>query len=120
MQAAGSWSFETCCRVFGSDCHLNREDSTDHASSSNWLFGLWPGPPKRFGPTGTDADYQEANADYWPIWGQSGGLSIGGTAAPGGSYGACNQGSTYRGASHEICGGNLNWGATDVEVWYQR
>ena len=41
----------------------------DQLSSSDWLFGLWPGPPRRFEPTGTDTDYQEARADYWPGWG---------------------------------------------------
>ena len=34
--------------------------------------------------------------------------------------GQCTQGTTYRGTNHEICGGDGNWGATDVEVWYPR
>ena len=37
---------------------------------------------------------------------------------PGGSGCGCNQGGTYR--DGKICGGNMNWGATDVEVWYPR
>ena len=46
-------------------------------------------------------------------------LTIGITSgAPGGSQGACNQGTTYRGTEGEICGGSGNWGATAVEVWY--
>ena len=47
-------------------------------------------------------------------------LAIGYTpGAPGGEYGYCQQGTTYRGTDGEICGGD-NWGATDVEVWYPR
>ena len=34
--------------------------------------------------------------------------------------GYCTQGGTYRGTDGEICGGDGNWGATDVEVWYPR
>ena len=34
--------------------------------------------------------------------------------------GGCAQGGTYRGADGEICGGEGNWGATAVEVWYPR
>ena len=35
-----------------------------------------------------------------------------------GYEGKCDQGDTYRGTKNEICGGDSNWGATDVEVWY--
>ena len=43
--------------------------------------------------------------------------------APGGGHGLdgegeCSQGGTYRGKPNEICGGDANWGATDLEVWY--
>ncbi len=37
-----------------------------------------------------------------------------------GSEATCAQGTTYRGTGGEICGGEHNWGATDVEVWYPR
>ena len=122
VQAAGSWSVDACCAVPGNDCdrdyHPPRCD--DRASSSDWLFGLWPGPPQRFEPTGTGSFanvYQDVYAERWPRWGD-GDLSIGwASGAPGGSGGYCIQGGTYRGAEGEICGGN-NWGATDVEVWY--
>ena len=43
-----------------------------------------------------------------------------GLGAPAGSGGICWQGATYRGTPGEICGGDNNWGATDVEVWYPR
>ena len=103
----------------GNDCHGASCD--DHTSSSSWLFGLGPGPPQRFEPTGTGATYQHVDADWWPKWGANGlDLTIGSSGAPGGEYGACVQGGTYRGTPGEICGGDQNWGATDVEVWYPR
>ena len=117
LQAAGSWSMDACCAVPGNDCH-KPDYCYDRASSSDWLFGLWPGPPQRFEPTGADTTYQDVNADAWPVWGD-GDLRIGDTSgAPGGSDGYCIQGDTYRGTVGEICGGKGNWGATDVEVWY--
>ncbi len=118
LQAAGSWSMDACCAVDGNRCFST--NCHDRASSSSWLFGLWPGPPQRFEPTGTDTAYQAVWADYWPKWGKYGDLTIGGSGAPGGWEGSCVQGNTYRGTPDEICGGDLNWGATDVEVWYPR
>ena len=103
----------------------------DRASSSDWLFGLWPGPPQRFEPTSHGTDYQHVHEDsrpprttvlggQWPGWGgENNDLSIGANSgAPGGSGGWCDQGGTYRGTEGEICGGDRNWGATAVEVWY--
>ena len=122
MQAAGSWSYDACCAVPGNDCHSYPGVCYDRASSSDWLFGLWPGPPQRFEPSGASNyhAYQWVETESWPRWGLSD-LSIGSTSgAPGGSDGACNQGDTYRGTPNEICGGGGNWGATDVEVWYPR
>jgi len=125
-QAVGSWSVDACCAVPGNDCHRDNNPPycVDHTSSSDWLFGLWPGPPQRFEPTGSRPDYQRVYADYWPYWGHSGDLTIGETSGGGGTSGApgengaCRQGGTYRGTKNEICGGEGNWGATDVEVWY--
>ena len=119
---------DACCAVPGNHCHRGHtlgactNCCTDHTSSSDWLFGLWPGPPQRFEPTRTDG-YQQVGADRWPIWGASPyDLNIGKhiTGAPGGENGLCDQGSFYRGTHGEICGGYHNWGATDVEVWYPR
>ena len=121
VQAAGSWSLDACCAVDGNDCHNAgcSDCCLDRASSSDWLFGLWPGPPQRFDPTGNN--YQVVRVDWWPWWGHYGDLDIGGSSgAPGGSHGGCDQGSTYRGTDGEICGGDGNWGATDVEVWHPR
>ena len=128
VQAAGSWSLDACCAVTGNDCHRDNNPPYcyDRASSSDWLFGLWPGPPQRFEPTGTNAStgpdtvYQYVYADRWPRWGGGPDLGIGHSDAPGGSGGHCAQGGTYRGTDGEICGGEANWGATDVEVWYPR
>ena len=131
LQAAGSWSTDACCAVHGNDCNRDARCSDgracpwcdDRASSSDWLFGLWPGPPQRFEPTGTATVYQLVVPDWWPVW--DGGLRIGGapidtSGAPGGSGGGCYQGGNYRGTDGEICGGTSNWGATDLEVWYPR
>ena len=124
VQAAGSWSMDACCAVPGNDCRP--PICIDRASSSDFLFGLWPGPPQRFDPTGEKDEYQYIVADTdrlgaktWPRWG--GDLAIGTSGgAPGGGRGHCEQGHTYRGTDGEICGGTDNWGATDVEVWYPR
>ena len=114
---------DACCAVDGNTWHCDEPgypNCVDRASSSDWLFGLWPGPPQRFEPTGTDKRYQGAAGDVWPEWG-SADLRIGDTSgAPGGSNAECEQGTTYRGTHGEICGGFENWGATDVEVWYPR
>ena len=109
--------------------------SSDRASSSDWLFGLWPGPPQRFEPLGTEYSnqYQCVGADAWPSWGHND-LSIGASwHEPGGTYGFCAPGGTgiqnqdgkfcaqdvtYRGTDGEICGGDGSWGKTDAEVWY--
>ena len=115
VQAAGSWSLDACCAVHGNLC---RSACYDRASSSNWVFGLVPGPPQRFQPTGTDTTYQHVNPDWWPDWGDSGDLFIG-ISHPG-STGLCHQGGTYRGTDGEICGGDGNWGAADLEVWCPR
>ena len=67
---------DACCAVPGNDCGAfpsGQPYCQDRASSSDWLFGLWPGPPQRFEPTGTDTHYQYVKADHWPKWGSGGG-----------------------------------------------
>ena len=112
---------DACCAVPANGCHRDPPYCHDRASSSDWLFGLWPGPPQRFETTGTITNYQYVTAVGWPSWGRDD-LSINTltSGAPGGVGGACFQGRAYRGADSEICGGNTDWGATDVEVWYPR
>ena len=122
MQAAGSWSHATCCAVPGNIC---RSDCYDQSSSSDWLFGLWPGPPKRFEHQG-DTDFQIVRPDRWPQWGGNGhcdgDLVIGETdGKPGGSHGWCPKGDVFKTTRDgQICGGWGNWGETNVEVWYPR
>ena len=75
VQAAGSWSVDACCAVAGNTCDTHSHPPQfcyDQTSSSNWLFGLWPGPPQRFEPTGADTYYQTVDADRWPVWGTNG------------------------------------------------
>ena len=132
---------DACCAVDGNDCHRDRPYSQgpwqggpycyDRASSSDWLFGLWPGPPQRFEATGTDPDYpkqyQWVQADFWPLWGGND-LSIGDSSVnpggwqgtPGGLHGKCPHGDTYEEKRPERFCGNDYWGATDVEVWCPR
>ena len=31
----------------------------------------------------------------------------------------CDQGITYAGETNDACGGEGNWGATEMEVWYR-
>ena len=124
LQAAGSWSVDACCAVPGNECRRSYnpyyDSCVDRTSSSDWLFGLWPGPPQRFETTGTRTDpaYQYVHANIWPHWGSDLEIGLSASGAPGGSRGLCHQGRTYRGTDGEICGGDGNWGATDVEVWY--
>ena len=132
MQAAGSWSVDACCAVPGNECHRDCHGQSgspcygdgpycvDRASSSSWLFGLGPGPPQRFEPTGTNTVYQQVRAGGWPQWGNEDLVTGWESGAPGGTYARCFPGGTYRGTVGEICGGKGNWGATDVEVWYPR
>ena len=81
VQAAGSWSVDACCTVPGNFCQRYSDGSVwfchDRTSSSGWLFGLGPGPPQRFEPTGTDNSYQFVAVDNWPRWGDYEDLTIG-------------------------------------------
>ena len=84
VQAASSWSVDACCAKpgNGNDCTI----CIDHTSSSDWLFGLWPGPPQRFEPNGfarDKPDYQFVSAGQWPEWGLNADLRIGDSGAPG-------------------------------------
>ena len=117
MQAVGAWSVEACS---ANECNRDSGYCIDHSASANFLFGLWPGPPARFLPTGTSTGFQTVASSYWPVWGNgssySNDLDIGGTG-PIGAEGYCHQGGTYGGSPSEICGGPQKWGKTDLEVW---
>ena len=120
-QAAGSWSEHACCAVHGNEC--GGSECYDRTSTSNWLFRLWPGPPQYYGPKAPAVPntYQIVDSFWWPKFASD--LAVGTQTGqtfgePGGTFGYCRQGKVYEGTSGEICGGNDNWGATDVEVWY--
>ena len=125
----GSWSVALCCAVGGentcgssSDPNCGPNCCIDSTSEGNWLFGLEPGPPAKFGPTGTYGDYQRVYAGYWQKWGFLGDLWIGDLDwQPDGALGvrgSCDQGGDYDGMPNQICGGDDNWGETNMEVWY--
>ena len=90
------------------------------------MFGLAPGTPVRFTPTGDDHHhhFQTAAPGAWPSWGAAGDLTLGSGGTPG-RLARCDGGGTYAGRPGQICGGEYNWGpgrwgadGTEVEVWY--
>ena len=116
-QAEGSWSYERCCAVQGNNCLSSFCE--DHTSSSDYLYRLSPGEPKRYEPIpGGYTQYQRAGPAYWPTFGGHDDLCIGYLNGPPGTGGYCPQGATYRGSPNAACGGDGNWGHTDLEVWF--
>ena len=122
-QAAGPWSTTACCATGGNSCNGNPNaytSCTDQNAASDFLFHLQPGETQRFVPTGTGnhvAEYQTVAPHSWPIWGGDNDLRMGGNG-PLGTGGRCNQGATYAGSPNEACGGNSDWGLTEMETWY--
>ena len=122
-QAAGPWGVTACCAVSANDCS-HPAYCIDRSASSNFLFRLQPGEPERFLPKGGTGDaatrYQLVWPSWWPTWGGGNGYNdLGmGYEGPPGANGQCDQGTTYAGSPNEACGGNGNWGPTDVEVWF--
>ena len=109
---------ERCCAIQGNDCASDW--CIDQTSSSDYLYRLSPGEPERYEPIpGGGTLYQYVPYQYeWPSFGFGYDLSIGSAGPPGDTDGMCNQGNTYRGSPNAACGGEHNWGHTDVEVWY--
>ena len=148
-QASGSWGAEECCKNSANGCH-NRNGGAygiscwDRTASADFIFGLAPGRPAKFGPTGANTNYHLASGlGAWPRWGYGPapyhpsdlnfGLS-GGAMGHRGYSGFCAQGSTYGGQPNQICGGGdvvwgengthwqqlgngKPWGTTQMEVW---
>ena len=115
-QAGGSRSLDKCCENQRNECQKPFPWCFDRTSSSDYLYRLGPGEPERYVPTGRD-NYFQTSSMYWPAFGSNGGdeLSIfGGGTVP---ESKCNQGSTYDGIPNAACGGDNNWGRTDLEVW---
>ena len=118
-QAEGSWDWRACCAertTAENDCRQQYSDCIDETSRSNWLFGLGPGSPAKFGRTGTNGVCQVVEPLSWPDWGNHD-LYMGVTGALG-ALGFCNQGDAYVGTHSQICGGSRGtWGKTHMEVW---
>ena len=89
----------------------------DRTSSADFIFRLQPGDSQRFLPNaGTLGEYQVVQPDSWPQWGLGGDLFIANSGPPG-QHGDCSQGHDYAGSRNEACGGENNWGETDLEAW---
>ena len=90
-------------------------------AAGDFLFRLGPGAtPVAYRPTGKDMNYQFRDPSHWPHWGYGTDLYFGWSGALGqGIYAYCDQGSTYAGETNDACGGDGNWGATEMEVWYR-
>ena len=114
-QAEKSWSTDRCCEVEGNTCYGT--SCIDRTASSDYLYRLSPGDPERYEPTGSDTKYQYASPTFWPTFGSGYDLWIGANGPPG-TDGCCTQGATYRGSPNAACGGQYNWGHTDLEVWF--
>ena len=110
--AMASWA---CCNDPGST------GSYATAAIADFLFRLGPDLPAATFPARAPGPklYQHRAAGYWPIWG-SDDLKFGFGGALG-NNGFCNRlhqpGYTYEGLGQEVCGGNNNWGPTEMEVW---
>jgi hypothetical protein len=111
----GSWNYDACCAVSGNDCKTYSGYCYDMNSSSDFIFGLSPGAPQRFGPKpGGAGVYQNVKAREWPAWGYGDAdLTMGYGGGALGANGYCDQGTP-----NEVCGGNRNWGPAQSEVWY--
>eukprot|EP01048_Picozoa_sp_COSAG05_P019633 COSAG05_NODE_3126_length_2304_cov_2.452608_3_plen_124_part_00 len=111
--------------TFGGFAQATWAGSWDIATkaSGDFLFRLGPGAgPVAYRPTGKTTFYQGCDSSKWPEWGE-GDLSFGhydqGYHGVLGENGYCSQGPTYAGPYNDACGGNANWGATEMEVWYR-
>ena len=118
--AAKPWNYTACCAVSENKCYPNGGGCYDRSAASDFLFRLQPGKAERFLPIGgTDNDWYQcshAASNYWPAWGDLD-LYMGYDGPPG-HNGYCQQGHTYAGSLDEACGGEGNWGPTDLEVWF--
>ena len=106
--------------TFGGFAQATWAGNDDYATEAagDFLFRLGPGAtPVAYRPTGKYTYYQYRNPGRWPTWG-GGDLKFGGSGALG-HYARCNQGWTYAGETNDACGGDGNWGATEMEVWYR-
>ena len=89
---------------------------------NSFIFGLAPGTPTKFSPSGSGDTCQFVDPGYWPGWGRNSGgyYDLTFANAPqsltNAGSGYCNQ-AAFTAATDEICGGYQNWGTTQLEVW---
>ena len=110
--------------TFGGFGQASWAGNGDYATEAagDFLFRLGPGAgPVAYRPTGDHTGYQLRGPGYWPIWGgYPYDLGFGYSGALGqGNVARCDQGTTYAGEPNDACGGEGNWGATEMEVWYR-
>ena len=138
IQATGSWDFETCCGVSGNECHRSgggeycHHDACciDNTAVSDFIFRL-SGQPQVFRSAGSKACWNcDDNTEYqmglsptsWPQWGHFdlmiSDCGMSGNCGGPGNGGFCLQGGAFAGYENDVCGGDSNWGHTDIEVWY--
>jgi hypothetical protein len=134
--AEHSWSVETCCQL--NDCTgSGADDCADSTATSNFIFRLGPGGCAKYDPVFTAEEwigqghsaaafqytYQNAAGDmYWPTWGVDGGLCFGSYHSLGSTddnQRICRQSVFFGTQEGEVCGGNNDWGETQLEVWYR-
>jgi hypothetical protein len=70
---------------------------------------------ERFDPSGANEQYQRADSSQWPKWGYSADLGMGDNGVLG-ANGYCYQ-DAYTAPSNQVCGGDSNWGATELVVF---
>eukprot|EP01043_Picozoa_sp_COSAG02_P014153 COSAG02_NODE_578_length_20075_cov_93.607930_10_plen_879_part_00 len=139
--AAQSWSKDTCCEDSANYCGSSYCVYPGAAAGAAFIFNLDPAAAKfgpidpggtigLMGPSGWDpidasqpvytgeTDYQQASSERWPEFGAHD-LSFGFNDLPLSSNEAamCQQGAVYTGSPNQICGGQYNWGETQLVVW---
>ena len=109
MQADASWGGNGNAYVGTAACFIFKLGGDGAASG-------------RFDPSGANELYQQAGPSYWPQYGDGGpgpdlimGGGGGGGGGLGGAYAKCHQ-DTYTAATNQVCGGQGNWGVTELVV----
>lgn len=83
-------------------------------SAPNWLFRMAPDMTKYPHLT---SYWSYCDNGYWPTWGGGHCLTMG-TGGALGHNAYCNANSGCPGVPEDFCGGDYNWGGTQLEVFY--
>ena len=109
-------------RTFGgyAEHSWNAVSGHDETATGDFLFQLAPAAAKY--PPMT-RNYQYDDPVRWPVWGDGGCLAMGYGGEALGANGFCCPGSSCNGSGcpglpDDFCGGDGNWGETELEVWY--